>query len=69
VNEEGTQQIEQYCEEQDIPVVARIPFDTRVTAAQVHGVPIVEYTDDEQLVGPIREAWRSIVERFDAMSA
>jgi MinD superfamily P-loop ATPase len=69
VNEEGTHQIEQYCSEQDIPVVARIPFDTRVTEAQVQGVPIVEYTDDEQLVGPIKEAWRLIIERFDAMSA
>jgi len=68
VNEEGTRQIEQYCSEQGIPVVARIPFDTRVTEAQVQGVPIVEYTDDERLVGPIKEAWRLIIERFDAMS-
>ena len=69
VNEEGTRQIEQYCNEQDIPVIARIPFDTKVTEAQVQGVPIVEYTDDEQLVGPIKEAWRLIIERFDAMSS
>ena len=68
VNEEGTRQIEQYCSEQGIPVVARIPFDTKVTEAQVQGVPIVEYTDDERLVGPIKEAWRLIIERFDAMS-
>jgi len=69
VNEEGTRQIEQYCSEQGIPVVARIPFDTKVTEAQVQGVPIVDYTDDERLVGPIKEAWRLIIERFDAMSA
>ena len=69
VSEEGTADIEDYCRTQDIPVVARIPFDTRVTEAQVQGVPIVEYADDARLAGPIREAWRLIIERFDAMSA
>jgi len=69
VNEEGTRQIEEFCLQQNIPVIARIPFDTRVTEAQVKGVPIVEYSDDERLVGPIKEAWQLIIERFDAMSA
>jgi len=66
INEDGTRQVETYCGEQGIPVVAKIPFDTRVTEAQVQGVPIVEYTDDGSLVRPIEDAWQAVVARLDA---
>jgi MinD superfamily P-loop ATPase len=66
VNEEGTEQIERYCEEQGIDVVAKIPFDTKVTEAQVQGVPLVEYTDDARLVAPIEAAWEAVLRRFDS---
>ena len=66
INEEGTRQIEQYCADQSVDVVSRIPFDTKVTEAQVQGIPIVEYTDDERLVGPIERAWNVVAARLDA---
>ncbi len=59
INEEGTRQIEDYCGQQDIRVVARVPFDTQVTKAQVQGVSIVEYTSDARLTGPIEQAWEA----------
>lgn len=65
INEEGTRQIEQHCTDRGIDVVSRIPFDTRVTEAQVQGIPIVEYTDDERLVGPIERAWHAVAARLD----
>ena len=66
VNEEGTEQIEQYCAGEGIEVVAKIPFDTKVTEAQVQGVPLVEYTDDARLVGPIEAAWKAVLRGFDS---
>jgi MinD superfamily P-loop ATPase len=66
INEEGTQQIEAYCATQEIEVVARIPFDTKVTEAQVQGVSIVEYTDDLRLVGPVHQAWDAVSKRICA---
>jgi MinD superfamily P-loop ATPase len=69
VNEEGTEQIERYCAGEGIDVVSRVPFDTKVTEAQVQGVPLVEYTDDPRLVGPLEEAWGAVKRRLDAAGA
>ncbi|MDD5486786.1 MAG: ATP-binding protein [Dehalococcoidales bacterium] len=44
LNTENTSLIEDYCRSADIPIVAKIPFDTVVTEAMVHGKPILEYT-------------------------
>ena len=66
INEEGTRQVEQYCDGQGIEVVAKIPFDTRVTEAQVQGLSIVEYTDDAHLVAPVEKAWKAVAARLDA---
>jgi len=66
INEEGTRQIEAYCAGEGIDVVARIPFDTKVTEAQVRGVPLVEYIDDARLVAPVEQAWRAVCRRLDA---
>jgi MinD superfamily P-loop ATPase len=59
--------VEAYCLEQGIDVVARIPFDTRVTEAQVQGISIVEYTDDGRLTGPIEDAWSAVSARLEAV--
>ncbi len=69
VNEEGTRQIEDYCAGQGIDVVARVPFDTKVTEAQVQGVPLVEYTSDFRLVGPLEQAWSAVRRRLDSAGA
>jgi len=65
INEEGTRQIEEYCASEGVDVVSRIPFDTKVTEAQVRGVPIVEYTDDARLTGPIKLVWQAVCARLD----
>jgi len=44
LSEDNTHQIENYCLEQGIEVVAKIPFDNAVTEAMVNGVPVVEYS-------------------------
>ena len=69
INDEGTRQIETYCATRGIKVVARIPFDTRVTEAQVQGVPLIEYTDDPALTRPIERAWSYVCDVVDADGA
>lgn len=65
INEEGTQQIERYCNSNGITVAARIPFDRRVTEAQVEGVSLPEYTSDRYITAPIEQAWEAVCARFD----
>jgi MinD superfamily P-loop ATPase len=43
INEKNTHKIEDYCLDQGIEIVARIPFDNVFTEAIVQGVPVVEY--------------------------
>lgn len=38
-------EIEDFCAAHDVPLVGRIPYDTVVTEAMVHGVPVTEFTD------------------------
>lgn len=65
INERGTQQIEQYCNRHDIPVAAKIPFDPRVTEAQVEGVSLPEYTGDRHITAPIEQVWKTVCAKLD----
>ena len=47
INSEMTERIQSFCENRDIDVVGRIPFDPIVTAAMVEGKAVVEYRDSE----------------------
>lgn len=59
-----TEEIEQFCQREGIPVVARLPFDTIVTKAMVEGYPVTAYTE-----GPVTQAliqaWVRIKRRLD----
>jgi len=43
LNEENTSQIERYCREQRVDIVAKLPFDNIITEALTKGCPVVEY--------------------------
>jgi MinD superfamily P-loop ATPase len=59
INEDNTRQIEDFCADRGIEMVARIPFDNAVTEALVRGIPVVEYSD-----GPaaqeIKKLWAGV---------
>ncbi|GAB4304548.1 MAG: ATP-binding protein [Candidatus Bipolaricaulota bacterium] len=38
----GTDALERYCIEADIPVLLRIPMDRRIAAAYAHGIPLLD---------------------------
>ncbi len=45
VNEEMSKKIEEYCENEEIDILGKIPFDKDVVKANVFGLPVVEYSD------------------------
>ncbi len=59
VSHARAQEIEAFCDSQDVPVVGRIPYDTVVTEAMVKGMPVTEFTD-----GPVtqvlRDSWTNL---------
>ncbi len=45
LNEEMVKKIESYATEEDIPVLGKIPYDSRVTEAMVEGKSVVQYSE------------------------
>jgi len=59
LNEDNTQQIEDYCLSQGVEVTARIPFDNVFTKAIVQGLPVVEYSEG-RVSNEIKKLWQRI---------
>ena len=59
LNGYNVRQIEDYCSNHQIEIVAKVPFDKAVTEALVQGMPVVEYSDGE-VSCEIRLMWQSI---------
>lgn len=51
-----TKQIENYCLDEGIRLVGKVPFDTIITKAMVEGKSVIEYSDGE-ISKRIREIW------------
>ncbi len=67
LNADCVEQIQQYCQEQDIPVVGQIPFDECVTHSIVQGLPVTAFCN-----GPVLESmhaiWKSLQRELKAMA-
>lgn len=61
LDEENTRKIEEYCREQSVPLVGRVPFDKAVTEAMVQGLPVVEYSDGA-VSKSIKEIWERVLQ-------
>lgn len=59
INEANSRRIEEYCQQQGVEVVAKIPFDNVATEAVVRGVPVVEYSHNP-ISQQIELLWRNI---------
>jgi MinD superfamily P-loop ATPase len=57
----GTAEIEEFCEQNGIRVVGRLPFDTVVTEAMVQGQPVTAYRPDSPVSQALRAAWRRVL--------
>ena len=55
LNQARSEEIAAFCAGRDVPVVGKIPYDTIVTEAMVHGRPVTDYVD-----GPVARALRGV---------
>ncbi len=60
INEKRAREIEDFCSRNDIPMLGRLPFDTIVTEAMVHRMPVTEYAPDRAISSQIEGLWREI---------
>jgi MinD superfamily P-loop ATPase len=58
INEQNTTDLEEYCTENDIELLGKIPFYPTVTKSMVQRTPIIEYSPDAPASNAIKEAWK-----------
>jgi len=61
INEENTERIVRFCEENDVEVAGKIPFDAVVTEAMVNGKPVVTYSPESDVAEEIEKMWEKIL--------
>lgn len=59
LNSSMTEKIEEFCREQNVPVIGRIAFDKAVVKAMVDGKTIVEHTECEA-GKEVRKIWENL---------
>lgn len=64
LNEENTYRIESYCCKEGIEVAAKICFDNVITEAIVHGLPVVEYSNNK-VTQQIKELWQTVSTKLE----
>jgi len=61
INPENTTRIQQYCEQNTLPIVGILPYDTTITQAMIQQQSIIEFSDGA-LSNDLRAMWRKILE-------
>ena len=61
---EGTSEIEEFCHDQGIPVVGKIPFDTAVTKAMVQGQPVTLYAPEAPSSQALCNVWAEVASKL-----
>jgi len=65
VNPAHTAGIEAFCRAQGIALVGKLPYDTVVTEAMVHGQPVTAYRPDGPMGRALREMWAQLRQRLN----
>jgi MinD superfamily P-loop ATPase len=63
LNERRADQVAAFCARRGIEVVGKIPYNTVVTEAMVHGQPVTVYTDGD-VCQALVEVWQRVRERL-----
>jgi len=66
INPDRTAEIAHYCAKETVPLVGRIPFDTAVTEAMVHGEPITAYDATRAVSQDLKRTWRALRDTLEA---
>ncbi|MBN2766510.1 MAG: P-loop NTPase [Paludibacteraceae bacterium] len=62
LNADMANTIEDYCNSQDVKVIAKIPFDKVVVDAMVNCKSVIEFAPDSEIAGLLREAYQKLSE-------
>ncbi len=60
INLDNTENIVQFCKENDVEILGRIPFDRVMTDSMVMGTTLPEFAPDHQITQSLREMWAKI---------
>lgn len=55
-----TAEIERFCQDQEIPVVGKIPYDVVVSKALVARKVLIEWAPESRVAGEIKELWERV---------
>jgi len=61
INRDNAEKITNFCKENGIEVVGKIPFNPVVTEAMVDGKPVVEYAPESDVTKEIAKMWESLL--------
>ena len=64
INLDNTRKIEDYCKDENIPIVGKIPYDIIITRAMVNEKSVIEYSDGH-LSKCIENMWGNVKERLE----
>lgn len=62
INEEITNKVESYLFDSNIPLIGRLPFNTKMVESMVHGKTIVEYLPEENISREFYSIWEKIIQ-------
>ncbi len=62
INSSVSEDLERYFSDNNIPLLAKIPFDKQWVASMVKGKTLIEYLPDSDLAKQIRSIWQKISE-------
>ncbi len=60
INREVVSEIETFLEKNNIPLIAKIPFDKQMVESMVKGQTIIEYNPESEITKKIKEVWEVI---------
>jgi len=61
INKDNTDNIVNFCRENRIEVVGKLPFNALVTEAMVNGKPVVEYAHENDVAKEMKKMWERIL--------
>jgi MinD superfamily P-loop ATPase len=62
INEKITNKVESYLFENKIPLIGRLPFNTKMVESMVHGKTIIEYLPKENISREFYSIWEKIIQ-------
>lgn len=66
INPQKSEEIAKYAAQRGVKIVGRVPFDTVVTKAMVHGRPVTDF-DDGPVSGELRHVWKLVRQELEAL--